>query len=301
MPAPGSGHIDLEIGAEGGIIAARDFGGRGPDVLLVHGTGHDLEAWGPVADLLVPRCHVVAFDLRGHGQTTLDSTDATQYWRDLGGVIRAAGLRAPILVGHSTGGYAVTAFAADGGDCAAIVVVDGFVPDDAATVQEATRTTDWPAMRKVLWDLFRYGWQARDDEMEAFVREVAAKGPTDWLNAGVDPARLEAVTRRAFLRRGDAWLRRPTMKEIDVVRQPAPGPVYPSVEVYSRVRVPLTLILASGGLYANRVDAMQSVAGQGPFRRLVRVQAGHNVPLQAPSAVAAAVREMAGRMPPRIG
>ncbi len=294
MPAPVGGHIDLEIGTDGGVIAARDFGGQGPDVLLVHGTGHDLEAWGPVAERLVPQCHVVAFDLRGHGQTTLDSTDATQYWRDLGVVVRGAGLRAPILVGHSTGGYAVTAFAADGGDCAGIVVVDGFVPDDAATVQEANRTTDWPAMRKVLWDLFRYGWHARDEEVDAYVREVVEKGPTDWLNAGVDAARLEAVTRRAFLRRGGAWVRRPTLEEIDVVRQPAPGPIYPSIEVYSRVRVPMTLILASGGLYANRADAMQSVVGLGPFRRLVRVDAGHNVPLQAPSAVTDAVLEMAG-------
>jgi pimeloyl-ACP methyl ester carboxylesterase len=48
----------------------------------------------------------------------VNSKDAEEYWRDIGTVSAALGLRSPVLVGHSAGGYAVTAFAASGGECA---------------------------------------------------------------------------------------------------------------------------------------------------------------------------------------
>ena len=33
------------LNTDGGQLAARDFGGHGRDVLLIHGTGHSLEVW----------------------------------------------------------------------------------------------------------------------------------------------------------------------------------------------------------------------------------------------------------------
>jgi pimeloyl-ACP methyl ester carboxylesterase len=91
-----------------------DFGGRGRDVLLVHGSGHNSAAWIAVAAHLLEHCHLVAIDMRGHGQTTLDSTNAEQYWRDLGPICEQLSLAHPVVVGHSTGGYAVTAATAAG-------------------------------------------------------------------------------------------------------------------------------------------------------------------------------------------
>jgi pimeloyl-ACP methyl ester carboxylesterase len=64
-------------------------------VLLVHGSGHNAAAWAEVAAGLVAHCHPVAVDLRGHGQTTLDSTGPEQYWRDLGEVVASLGGSAP--------------------------------------------------------------------------------------------------------------------------------------------------------------------------------------------------------------
>lgn len=123
----------MQLGTAQGPFAVEDFGGGGPDLLLVHGTGHNLAVWEPLAECLRGHFRVAAFDLRGHGQTPQDSSDPEQYWRDIGAVCAALGLRRPWLLGHSTGGYAVTAFAADGGDCAGIVVLDGFVLDPRQT------------------------------------------------------------------------------------------------------------------------------------------------------------------------
>ena len=202
---------DRLIATAVGAFAVRDFGGRGVDALLVHGTGHNVEAWGPVADLLPLTCHVVAFDLRGHGQTPVDSDNAEQFWRDIGPLVAALGLHRPVLAGHSTGGYAVTAFAASGGECAGIVVIDGFVPDDRETTVAAHCATDWRALRAQLWDRFRYGWCATDPEVESWIQEQCATASTDWLNQGVDPEVLSRLTRRSFLRVGSGWLRRPTL------------------------------------------------------------------------------------------
>ena len=90
-------------------FAIRDFGGSGPDMLLVHGTGHNLEVWQPLAESLRGKFRMVAFDLRGHGQTPAQSTNAEQYWRDIGALVSALGLKNPLLVGDSTGGYAISA------------------------------------------------------------------------------------------------------------------------------------------------------------------------------------------------
>lgn len=76
--------MDFQFETVVGEFAGIDFGGRGPDVLLIHGTGHNSAAWIPVAERLRSHCRLVAIDLRGHGRTPLDSREAEQYWRDLG-------------------------------------------------------------------------------------------------------------------------------------------------------------------------------------------------------------------------
>jgi pimeloyl-ACP methyl ester carboxylesterase len=285
-----------------GPFAVEDFGGSGPDLLLVHGTGHNLAVWAPLVACLRGRFRVAAFDLRGHGQTPQDSSDPEQYWRDIGAVSAALGLRRPWLVGHSTGGYAVTAFAADGGDCAGIVALDGFVLDPRQTPEERQA---WHLPREQLWDLFRYGWRATPAEVEAYVAQVCEQAPGDWLNAGVPVEQVAAFTRRAFLAQGDErgdgrLLRRPTMEEIARVSQPDPGAlICPSVDLYQRLSVPAGFVLASQGLYASRRAALEAVVAQRANRHLRVLEANHNVHLQQPRAVAGFVIEMGlGRVEP---
>jgi len=81
------------IQAGGDQFSIRDFEGVGPDLLFVHGTGHNLEVWNPLAEELRGKFRMVAFDLRGHGQTPAESQDPEQYWRDIASLITATGLK----------------------------------------------------------------------------------------------------------------------------------------------------------------------------------------------------------------
>lgn len=263
------------IRANGAQFATRDFAGVGPDLLLVHGTGHNLEVWRPLVEHLRGRFRMVAFDLRGHGQTPAQSQDAEQYWRDIAALIPALGLSRPLLVGHSTGGYAVAAHAASGGACSGIVVLDGFTLDGRKTPQELK---DWYLPREQLWRLFRYGWLASTDEMERYIEAVCRAAPEDWLNAGVDPSLLAAVTRRSFMPQGTGFIRRPTMEEIASVSLPDPArPVYPAVDLYDRITVPAGFVLASRGLYGHREEDLRRVVSAQANRYFAQYDCGHNV------------------------
>ncbi|MEU6040524.1 hypothetical protein ABZ801_34485 [Actinomadura sp. NPDC047616] len=103
--------------------------------------------------------------------------------------------------------------------------------------------------------------------------------------------------RRAFLRCADGrWQRRPTTEEIATVSNPDPhAPIYPSVDVYARVRCPLTFVLPDRGFYAQRRDELQAVVDSAPDRELLDVAANHNVPMTQPAELAAVIVELVRR------
>lgn len=291
----------MVIGAEieppvvDGVLSGVDFGGHGEGVLLVHGSGHDAAVWGDVASGLVSECHPIAIDLRGHGQTRLDSTGPEQYWRDIGRVVTALGWDRPVLVGHSTGGYAVTAATASSlVEPAALCIVDGMVLGDrSASLAEhhaAARTTE-AADR--LRTMFRYGWEMNDDQMHAYVEQCAREAGGDWLNAGARHELVEEVTRCSFLHRGHRWVRRPAIEEIVTVTAVEPdAEVLPSVEVYDRLTCPMTIVLAEDGFYSSRRDEVRDVVDVVPGRRLIDINSNHNIPMTRPADLAAVILDL---------
>ncbi|MET9109295.1 alpha/beta fold hydrolase [Streptomyces zhihengii] len=285
---------EIELPVVDGVLSAVDFGGHGEGVLLVHGSGHNAAAWGDVASGLVSECHPIAIDLRGHGQTRLDSTGPEQYWRDIGDVVTALGWDRPVLVGHSTGGYAVTAATASGlVEPAALCVVDGMVLDDrgASLAEHAAARTTQAADR--LRTMFRYGWETNADEMHAYVEHCAREAGEDWLNAGARPELVEEVTRRSFLHRGHRWVRRPAIEEIVAVTAVEPdAEVFPSIEVYDRLTCPMTIVLAEDGFFASRRDDVRAVVDAVPGRRLIDVDSNHNIPMTRPADLTAIILDL---------
>jgi non-heme chloroperoxidase len=82
--------------------------GSGPTVVLVHGYGVTLLAWNVIwAQLLALGYRCVAFDLRGHGRSTIgdDGIGSTQMTGDYVAVLTELDIRDAVLVGHSTGGF----------------------------------------------------------------------------------------------------------------------------------------------------------------------------------------------------
>lgn len=76
--------------------------GRGPAVLLLHGSNLDSRSWGSLPKALEATHRVIRMDLRSHGR----SAAATGPWSwvdDALEVLEAAGAREAVVIGHSLG------------------------------------------------------------------------------------------------------------------------------------------------------------------------------------------------------
>jgi pimeloyl-ACP methyl ester carboxylesterase len=104
--------VDVDVEVPGGVIATRDYGGTGPTVVLIHGAGHNLATWNEFAALLATDLRVVAYDVRGHGQSIVD-TEVTfeKQVSDLEAVVKQLDLDVAAVIGHSLGGYIGLAYA----------------------------------------------------------------------------------------------------------------------------------------------------------------------------------------------
>ena len=99
--------------------------GRRP-LLLVHGGMQTAHSWDMVAVALKQRYHVVAVDLRGHGDSDWEGDYGYQsHARDLEGLVAHFGWERFVLVGLSLGGLASIEFAArHSGALDALSIVD---------------------------------------------------------------------------------------------------------------------------------------------------------------------------------
>lgn len=80
--------------------------GRGPTILLVHGTAASVHSWREVMPLLADHYHVVAIDLPGHGQTVSQSSSnfkLENMGNGVAAVMATMKLEPEIVVGHSAG------------------------------------------------------------------------------------------------------------------------------------------------------------------------------------------------------
>lgn len=86
-----------------------------PDLLLVHGWTSLSQAWSGVADYFEDRYHIIAPDLRGHGDSDKPHTGyrLRDFCDDIHQLIGILGLRKPAFVGHSWGGNIGTVMASD--------------------------------------------------------------------------------------------------------------------------------------------------------------------------------------------
>jgi pimeloyl-ACP methyl ester carboxylesterase len=119
-----------------------------PLLLLVHGGRDHCRSWDAMARALQPHFHVVAPDLRGHGDSDWakgGSYSLTEYVYDLSRLVKSLAAERVILVGHSMGGMVGLIYAGTFPDqVAALVVLDGVVvlPGDK-TPPAHERITKW--------------------------------------------------------------------------------------------------------------------------------------------------------------
>jgi pimeloyl-ACP methyl ester carboxylesterase len=109
--------------------------------LLVHGAWHGGWCWRRVSDALEKRGHkVFAPTLTGLGERShlLDGKiNLSTHVTDIANVIKWEGLKDFVLVGHSYGGFVISALAEQlRAPIASIVFLDAFLPDDGQSLSD---------------------------------------------------------------------------------------------------------------------------------------------------------------------
>jgi pimeloyl-ACP methyl ester carboxylesterase len=129
-------------------LAADDFGGSGPPVVLLHGLAGYGGEWAETASWLSRQCRVVAPDLRGHGSSVRlpGAVVPEAFVADLVGWLDALGFVRPALVGQSFGGLiAFLAAARHPERVARLVVAEASpAPDPGAEAEVRAWLKSWP-------------------------------------------------------------------------------------------------------------------------------------------------------------
>ncbi|MEM8791356.1 MAG: alpha/beta fold hydrolase BchO [Pseudomonadota bacterium] len=90
--------------------------GRGPDLLLAHGTGASSHSWAGLLPLLAERFRVIAPDLPGHAFSKAASVfnlSIPGMAQSLAGLLEALGAKPTVVIGHSAGGPVLARMAID--------------------------------------------------------------------------------------------------------------------------------------------------------------------------------------------
>lgn len=95
-------------------IAAHQYAGNGPRVLLIHGISSSSADFDPVIAAMSEFCQPITMELRGHGASGKPERGYhyVDYVRDLNAVLAALELEHPIVLGHSLGGIVTLMWAA---------------------------------------------------------------------------------------------------------------------------------------------------------------------------------------------
>ena len=105
-----------------------EWGGSGPPALLLHSLAAHSHWWDWAAPLLATRFSVMALDLRGHGESSWAEPaayHASDYAGDIVAVLDHLAWEAPLVIGHSLGGYVGAWLAAHHADrVGALVIAD---------------------------------------------------------------------------------------------------------------------------------------------------------------------------------
>ena len=219
------------IAGDGVVLAFGYWPGLGAPVVALHGLTASHVNFIGIAERLAGRCALFALDLRGRGDPDKPAAPygMAQHARDVAAAMRAMGLGASIIVGHSMGAFVATALAAQE-PClvSALVLIDGgYTPDtpegvspelalNAALAQRIAQLRQTYPSREAYREFWRTQPHFPPEEwnrwVEAFLDyEVAGDSP-------VQPKASEAAVRADL---AEAFQRDAIIERLKSIRVPA--------------------------------------------------------------------------------
>ncbi len=101
------------VRVNGVSLAVHEWPGEGPAIVCIHGLTANHTCFASVADVLTPAYRLIAYDLRGRGESDKPAHGCSLqiHCQDLGNLLDHYGLKKAIIMGHSLGAHIGLVFA----------------------------------------------------------------------------------------------------------------------------------------------------------------------------------------------
>lgn len=235
----------VELAApEGGELRIVDFGGAGPDALLLHHVGLSPLEWRGTARALAGRVRAIAPAWRGHARSTAPQLLGMECRRDLPFVSHAFGMRRPVLVlaGWISAVFGLAAAVEEPDAYRAVITINGTLSPTRAQIEEEIEVIRSPQM--IAYFRERFGLDSvvsTPQEIEELVRHKVESIRTDWMvDESVD---LESEVRSGLREVPGGWSTSPDSAAILAPYAFDPDdPLFPGRSLYDRLQVPLHIV-----------------------------------------------------------
>ena len=288
---PPAAFIPLPNRLPGGVpirLHYLDWGGTGIPLILLHGLASSCRIWDFTAPPLAARFHVFALDQRGHGLSDKPgSYSFAQVTGDLAALVNALRLERPVIVGHSWGAGVAVQFAADYPEVpAAIALVDG------GFVERSSFDATWEQVEVMM----------RPPEIDGVPVETFTGFAKKWPDvAEIWSDQLqEMILSNLEVRDGRVYRRLPIPDHMKIARE-----IWEqnTSELWAHIRCPVLMVPAIKHSDDPQRDLwtrakLQGIETAKGLLRDVKVvpmeDTIHDVPIQRPKELAAAIIDFAG-------
>ncbi|RBW70730.1 alpha/beta fold hydrolase [Bacillus taeanensis] len=130
---------DLKMHVNGIDLHVVDYGGVGETIICIHGLTANSRCWDAFAHQMISDYHVLAFDLRGRGdsQKPNEGYHIYQHAEDVLAILNFYKVKKAIVVGHSLGAAVGACFAANYPNyLSQLILVDGGVDTDPRIIEK---------------------------------------------------------------------------------------------------------------------------------------------------------------------
>ena len=275
---------ELRLECAGGVLAARRWGEPSlPPLLALHGWLDNAGSFDALAPLLATQWHIVALDLRGHGQSVHIPAGAwyhyVDYFDDIRATLDRLGWARASLLGHSLGGALASQFAAIYPErVERLLLIEALGP--------LTRTLDdaLPRLRQALDQHAAFAARRPLRVYPTLDEAIAARRAANDLSEGAARAIVTRGVRA--VEGGWVWSSDPRLTVVSPQR-------YSEEEVLATlagIRAPTRLVLADPPTSYLPTAMMDARAARVPDMQVVHLPGNHHLHLEHPAAVAAALR-----------
>ncbi|MEP7309626.1 MAG: alpha/beta hydrolase [Acidobacteriota bacterium] len=157
-----------------------------PTLLMLHGIGRLAHTFDHIAPSFTGQYHVMAIDMRGHGDSDWDPAAAylvEDFVKDLEGLVGQLRLRGLTLWGNSTGGRVVQVFAGLHPDLVSAVIVEDVGPERPKTISDGfarqvqADAKGWSSEDELLAQLQKGSQGTSEDQLRTYAHFGTKRSP----------------------------------------------------------------------------------------------------------------------------